>query len=236
MVGGAVGDEVGLTVGEGLGDLVGVRVGEVVGRPVGEGEGGEVGTLVGAPVGDDVDVVGAGVGKGEGETVGERVGDGVGPLVGDGVGRGVGVRVGESVSGTLVTISVCVSSSPALTFTFTCVVVNLLDAMKTVKPWALPTVAALSSTGGGGSCSPASYSTPSAPTTMIVSEPWLKVESSGIAWKRSPSVGPARKSQSRNGGSRVATVSGPAGGAGSTSRRSATVGSSAAGPDDAELD
>ena len=149
-----------------------------------------MGELVGDRVGNDVAVVGAGVGTAEGADVGRRVGDDVGWLVGDGVGDtvgeglglGVGVRVGASVSGTPDRMTVCVTSSAPLTFTFTSVTVSLAGAIKMVRPRSFPTTSAVSVTGGGGSWSPAMYSVPSRPTTTTPPGTWRFIDPTGIAW------------------------------------------------------
>ena len=73
-VGDTVGVEVGDTVGVAVGEAVGVEVGDTVGVAVGEAVGVEVGDTVGVAVGDTVGVV-------VGDTVGVAVGDAVGDIV-----------------------------------------------------------------------------------------------------------------------------------------------------------
>jgi hypothetical protein len=79
-----------------VGEGVGASGGDDVGDPVVAGVGDTVGDGVGDSVGDDIgDPVGAGVGG----AVGDGVGDFVGDAVGDPVGSGVGDSVGDGVRG-----------------------------------------------------------------------------------------------------------------------------------------
>ena len=79
-------DEVGLMLGDSVGDWVGLAVGDAVGDWVGLAVGDAVGDWVGLAVGDAV-------GDWVGLAVGDAVGDAVGLAVGDAVGDAVGLAV-----------------------------------------------------------------------------------------------------------------------------------------------
>lgn len=79
MLGGELGDDVGLAVGPDEGLEEGVPDGDVVGAPVGPAEGEAFGPVLGKELGDDVSpALGEDVGESEGEVVGPSLGEVVG--------------------------------------------------------------------------------------------------------------------------------------------------------------